>query len=62
MSNLWSGRFSGEPDKDVFDFGASFPFDKRLFEDDINGSLAWAEAMRRPACSRPTSSGHRSAP
>jgi len=45
MSNLWSGRFSGEPDKDVFDFGRSFPFDKRLVEDDITGSLAWAEAI-----------------
>jgi argininosuccinate lyase len=45
MSNLWSGRFSGEPDKDVFEFGRSFPFDKRLVEDDITGSLAWAEAI-----------------
>jgi argininosuccinate lyase len=45
MSNLWSGRFSGEPDKDVFEFGKSFPFDKRLVEDDITGSLAWAEAI-----------------
>ncbi len=45
MSNLWSGRFSGEPDKDVFEFGRSFPFDKRLVEDDIAGSLAWAEAI-----------------
>ena len=45
MSNLWSGRFSGEPDKDVFEFGKSFPFDKRLVEDDITGSLAWADAI-----------------
>lgn len=47
MANLWSGRFSGEPDKDVFAFGRSFPFDKRLVEDDITGSLAWAEAIHR---------------
>jgi argininosuccinate lyase len=45
MSNLWSGRFDGEPDKDVFEFGRSFPFDKRLVEDDITGSLAWAETI-----------------
>jgi argininosuccinate lyase len=45
MSNLWSGRFDGEPDKDVFEFGRSFPFDRRLVEDDITGSLAWAEAI-----------------
>jgi argininosuccinate lyase len=47
MANLWSGRFSGEPDKDVFAFGRSFPFDRRLVEDDITGSLAWAEAIHR---------------
>jgi argininosuccinate lyase len=46
MTNLWSGRFAGEPDKDVFEFGRSFPFDRRLVEDDITGSLAWAEALR----------------
>jgi argininosuccinate lyase len=45
MSNLWSGRFAGEPDRDVFEFGRSFPFDRRLVEDDITGSLAWAEAI-----------------
>src|SRR5581483_1898196 len=32
--------------KDVFAFGRSFPFDKRLVEDDITGNLAWAEALR----------------
>jgi argininosuccinate lyase len=46
MTNLWSGRFAGEPDKDVFAFGRSFPFDKRLVFDDITGNLAWAEALR----------------
>ncbi len=45
MANLWSGRFSGEPDRDVFQFGRSFPFDRRLVEDDILGSLAWVEAI-----------------
>ena len=63
MSNLWSGRFAGEPDKDVFEFGRSFPFDKRLVEDDITGSLAWAEAIRRRrrALGR-RARGHRRAP
>lgn len=45
MATLWSGRFEGEPDPDVFAFGASFRFDRRLFEDDVRGSLAWAEAL-----------------
>src|SRR5262245_3220929 len=44
---LWSGRFSGEPDADLLAFGSSFRFDRRLFEDDVEGSLAWAEALER---------------
>src|SRR4051812_27158384 len=47
MAHLWSGRFEGEPDADLFGFGASFRFDRRLFEDDVRGSMAWAEALRR---------------
>src|SRR5690349_293204 len=45
MSTLWSGRFDTAPDAAVFEFGASFPFDRRLFEDDVRGSLAWADAL-----------------
>src|SRR5687767_2541728 len=45
MANLWSGRFSAEPDPVAFQFGASFRFDRRLFEDDVTGSLAWADAL-----------------
>ncbi len=46
MSNhLWSGRFDAAPDPAAFDFGRSFPFDRRLFEDDVTGSLAWADAL-----------------
>ena len=45
MGTLWSGRFAGAPDEDVFRFGASFRFDRRLFEDDVTGSLAWASAL-----------------
>jgi argininosuccinate lyase len=45
MANLWSGRFSGEPDPVAFQFGSSFRFDKRLFEDDVTGSLAWVEGL-----------------
>ncbi len=46
MAHLWSGRFEGDPDAALFSFGASFPFDRRLFEDDVRGSLAWARALR----------------
>jgi argininosuccinate lyase len=44
---LWSGRFDVEPNKALLAWGASFSFDKRLFEDDVAGSLAWAEALTR---------------
>jgi argininosuccinate lyase len=43
--HLWSGRFDSAPDPAAFDFGVSFPFDRRLFEDDVTGSLAWCEAL-----------------
>jgi argininosuccinate lyase len=45
MTNLWSGRFDTAPDAAAFDFGASFRFDRRLFEDDVTGSLAWGRAL-----------------
>ena len=42
---LWSGRFDTAPDPAAFDFGISFGFDRHLFEDDVTGSLAWAQAL-----------------
>src|SRR6478672_5234818 len=47
MTNLWSGRFDIAPDAAAFAFGASFRFDRRLFEDDVTGSIAWARALAR---------------
>ena len=47
MTNLWSGRFDIAPDAAAFEFGASFRFDRRLFEDDVAGSIAWARALGR---------------
>jgi argininosuccinate lyase len=45
VSTLWSGRFETAPDPAAFDFGISFGFDRALIEDDIAGSMAWAEAL-----------------
>jgi argininosuccinate lyase len=47
MAHLWSGRFAGDPDAALFEFGASFRFDRRLFDDDVVGSRAWAEGLER---------------
>ena len=43
--HLWSSRFAEAPDAVVFEFQASFQFDRQLFEDDIEGSLAWTDAL-----------------
>src|SRR5215213_782730 len=42
---LWSGRFDTAPDAAAFEWGSSFSFDRRLFEDDVVGSMAWARAL-----------------
>jgi argininosuccinate lyase len=47
MTTLWSGRFDTAPDAAAFEFGASFRFDRRLFEDDVAGSLAWGRALTK---------------
>ena len=47
MSTLWSGRFVSQPDKDVFEHGKSLAVDRRLLDEDVTGSRAWAEALGR---------------
>jgi argininosuccinate lyase len=49
VTTLWSGRFDTAPDPAAFDFGVSFSFDRALFEDDVTGSIAWAEALSAAA-------------
>ncbi|WP_326907558.1 argininosuccinate lyase [Sedimentibacter sp. MB31-C6] len=40
MANLWGGRFEKEMDEIVEEFNASITFDKRLYDCDIQGSIA----------------------
>src|ERR1700686_1095832 len=47
MTTLWSGRFDAPPDRAAFEVGASFRFDRRRFEDDVAGSVAWARALAK---------------
>ncbi|MEK6410155.1 MAG: argininosuccinate lyase [Acidobacteriota bacterium] len=42
---LWGGRFKGEADAEFARFNSSFKFDRRLIEADVQGSLAYAEAL-----------------
>jgi argininosuccinate lyase len=44
---LWSGRFAGDPNQELFTFGKSLNTDRRLLDEDITGSQAWAEALGR---------------
>lgn len=40
MAQLWGGRFTKETDELVYRFNASIAFDKKLFTQDIEGSIA----------------------
>ena len=44
---LWGGRFSMPTDKFVEEFTASIDFDKRLYREDIRGSIAHARMLGR---------------
>ena len=57
-TTLWSGRFDTAPDAAAFEFGASFRFDRRLFPDDVAGSLAWARALARAGVLTPDDARH----
>jgi argininosuccinate lyase len=42
---LWGGRFEGEPSPLLRQLNDSFAFDRELFDDDVEGSIAWARAL-----------------
>lgn len=47
MAQLWGGRFSGETDALMRQFQDSISFDVRLWQADIDGSMAYARALAR---------------
>jgi len=44
---LWGGRFTKETDQLVHNFNASISFDKKLFRQDIEGSIAHADMLEK---------------
>ena len=44
---MWGGRFSGTLDARMRAFNDSFPVDRRLWQEDIRGSIAWAHGLAR---------------
>lgn len=47
MAKLWGGRFQKSTDKKVDDFNSSIRFDKRMYKQDIKGSMAHAAMLGR---------------
>ena len=47
MAQLWGGRFTKETDRLVYNFNASLSFDKRLYKQDIKGSMAHASMLAK---------------
>ena len=47
MAQLWGGRFEGETDQLAWAFNASIGFDQRLLKEDIEGSVAHAEMLKK---------------
>ena len=45
MDKLWGGRFRKSTDKKVDDFNSSIRFDKRMYRQDIRGSIAHANML-----------------
>ena len=44
---LWSGRFSTRLNEQAWELNSSLPVDKRLAIQDVDGSLAWADALHK---------------
>lgn len=47
MAQLWGGRFTKETDQLVYNFNASISFDKKLYAQDIEGSIAHVIMLAR---------------
>jgi argininosuccinate lyase len=47
MSTLWGGRFAQKLDAAAWDLNSSLAVDQRLARQDVEGSLAWADAIHR---------------
>ncbi len=47
MKKLWEGRFNKETNKLLEKFNASITFDNRMYEEDINGSIAHSRMLAK---------------
>lgn len=47
MADLWGGRFTKDTDQMVYEFNASINFDKKLYKQDIQGSMAHVKMLAK---------------
>lgn len=47
MAQLWGGRFTKETDQLVYNFNASITFDRKFYQQDIEGSIAHVSMLGR---------------
>ena len=47
MAKMWAGRTAGSTDKIADDFNSSIHFDKRMYKQDIEGSMAHAAMLAK---------------
>src|SRR5271157_6304528 len=47
MTMLWGGRFAQKLDAAAWDLNSSLPVDKRMAIQDVDGSLAWVDGLRK---------------
>ena len=47
MGALWSGRFKKDMDSMVKEFNASIGFDQRMYNEDIDGSIAHVSMLAK---------------
>ena len=45
MGKLWGGRFEGGLDPFFEVFNRSLSYDQRMVQQDLQGSVAWAQAL-----------------
>ena len=45
MAQLWGGRFTGATDRSAYAFNASIDFDRKMYLEDIEGSIAHASML-----------------
>jgi argininosuccinate lyase len=47
MTTLWGGRFAQKLDSAAWDLNSSLPVDQRMAIQDVDGSIAWANALHK---------------